>query len=128
MRTFRLDKLVRDEIVAGHEAEGGKCVSRVLTGKELEMALIDKVREEIDELLESENRELGEYADVRQAIQALAELDGYSDGELTAQMDKRVSEIGAFTAGVYIETVTVPESSWFADYYASRPERFPEVT
>jgi predicted house-cleaning noncanonical NTP pyrophosphatase (MazG superfamily) len=127
MRTFRLNKLVRDGIVTGHEQEGGSCISRVLKGKELEDALKNKLKEEVDELLALKKRDLGEFGDVLEVLHSLAELDGFSAEDITERALKRSEEIGAFKRGIYVETVTVPETSWLAEYYGSNPQRFPEI-
>lgn len=128
MRTFRLDKLVRNGIVEGHEQEGGSCVSRQLDGRALDGAMRAKVREEVAELISAEERTLDEYGDAVQALFSLAMLDGLERSEILAQVEARAAEMGDFSDGIFVETVTVPGTSWLADYYRSNHDRFPEVT
>lgn len=125
VRTFRLDKLVRDHIVADHEAIGGSVEYESLEGPRKLDALIDKTQEELDEFRQS--RSLEELVDLREAVERLAIEIGHTITELhAAQYDKRRAR-GGFGLGHYVHTVTVPADSELGQYYASNPERFPEV-
>ncbi len=131
-KTFRLDKLVRNNIPRMHEEEGGSVVSRILSGTEIEYAAVKKLKEEVDELMWSRRERLGnstaedEYADVIEAILGLAAVDGFSRESVINKVDELAETKGTFSKGVFIETVTVPPG-WLWGYYGSQPERFPEV-
>ncbi len=126
-RTFELNKLVRDKIVESTENEGGSAEYRVIEGEELTQAEKDKLLEELGELMDGPEPDLEKLADIREVLDALAVQFGYSKVELdAAQYDKR-RRIGGFTAGHFVEMVTVPEDSELAEYYSSDPTRFPEV-
>jgi len=127
MRTFRLDKLVRDKIVESTETMGGSANHRILEGKELTEALMNKLDEEIVELKNGKGSSLEKLADVREVIEAIAVNLGHTITDLHAiQYDKR-RKIGGFTSGHFIETVSLPENNQWTDYYAADPDRFPEV-
>jgi predicted house-cleaning noncanonical NTP pyrophosphatase (MazG superfamily) len=126
-RTFELNKLVRDKIVDSTLESGGTAQYRALKDDDRMRALYDKLDEEMAELKEGEETELEKLADVREVIEAIAVGLGHSITELHAvQYDKR-RKVGGFTAGIFVETVTVPSDSEIANYYASHPDRFPEV-
>jgi predicted house-cleaning noncanonical NTP pyrophosphatase (MazG superfamily) len=128
MRTFRLSKLVRDGIVPSHEREGGWCVWREISGDELQDASKAKVEEEVEELFGSEEaRTAAAYADVVEAVLNDAELFGLSRQDVMFAMLTKARQLGMFKEGIFVETATVPETSWLATYYAANPGRFPEV-
>jgi predicted house-cleaning noncanonical NTP pyrophosphatase (MazG superfamily) len=127
MRTFRLEKLVRDGIVAGHEQEGGSCVHRTVDGDELAAASEAKVQEEVSELINTEERTAAEYADVMEALFLDAEVAGFTRDDIIRAMLEKAKRIGTFSTHTFVETARVPESSWLAEYYSSNPERYPEV-
>ena len=127
MRTFRLDKLVRDGILQSTVDMGGSAWSRKLKGKKLTKALFDKLDEEMKELKTGSEPDLEKLADVREVIEALAVNLGHTVTELHAVQYDKKGKIGGFAAGIYIDTVTLPEDTEMADYYASDPDRFPEI-
>jgi predicted house-cleaning noncanonical NTP pyrophosphatase (MazG superfamily) len=126
-RTFRLNKLVRDKIVQSTEEQGGSAEHRVLEAEELRRALLNKLNEELVELMYGHEPDLEKLADIGEVIEGIAVSLGKTVTELHAvQYDKR-RKVGGFTTGVYVETVTLPEGNEWVDYYASNPIRFPEV-
>lgn len=52
---------------------------------------------------------------------------GIAKEEVTAAQKDKKTQNGAFQKGHFIETLTLPEGNEWIDYYASSPERFPEV-
>jgi predicted house-cleaning noncanonical NTP pyrophosphatase (MazG superfamily) len=126
-RTFKLNKLVRDKIVQSTEEQGGSAEYHKLEANEELDALYTKLDEEMAELKNDEEPDLEKLADVREVIEAIAVKLGHTITELhAAQYDKR-RKAGGFTAGIFVETVTVFEGSELAEYYAADPARFPEV-
>jgi predicted house-cleaning noncanonical NTP pyrophosphatase (MazG superfamily) len=122
-RTFRLNKLVRDNIVQNHLDEGAKVASRKLKKDEKTGALVNKIIEEI-----TEGTDLSELADVQEALDQLIIEKGFTKEEVaTAQAEKRQRN-GGFEKGDYIETETWPAGHKWAEYYAADPNRFPEIT
>src|SRR5579884_1897970 len=103
MRTFRLDKLVRDKIVESTEEMGGTAEYHKLNGEDLRIALFAKLEEEMAELKSGEEPDIEKLADLREVIEALAVRLGHSLTELHAvQYDKR-KKVGGFTSGIFVE-------------------------
>lgn len=126
-RSFKLEKLVRDKIVESTEEAGGFVDYEKLEGEALKDALIVKMKEEMEELLQSEKPDIEELADLRETIDAIGVLMGFSKVEVdAAQYDKR-RKLGGFTSGIWAKIAKVPIGSAQENYYASDPSRFPEV-
>ena len=125
-RTFRLNKLVRDKIVASTEALGGQVTYKKLGDKKLTEALVTKLVEEAKELEVSE-LSAGELADLKEIIKQIAKNLKITDQELTTAQAKKRSKNGVFTKGHFVEMLTLPSNNKWAKYYAKDPKRFPEV-
>jgi predicted house-cleaning noncanonical NTP pyrophosphatase (MazG superfamily) len=126
MRTFKLNKLVRDLIVEFNTARGGLVKFKTLSGKELNNALITKLIEEAKELQNSE-MSAHELADLKEILDQLAKNLGISTKELKDLQKIKNAKNGAFKKGHFIENLSLPADNEWVKYYASDPERFPEV-
>lgn len=128
MRKFRLDKLVRDELVSKMQEIGETVQYRVLDDAEILEALRDKLIEEVSEFDPKSPTALDELADLKAVMdQAAAEL-GSGPEELQKLQDKKAARSGGFAARLFVETVTMSDDDPWAAYYAAEPERFPEIT
>jgi len=125
-RTFRLNKLVRDKIVESTEAQGGTVKYRTLKGDELTKALLTKLVEEANELKTSD-LSVGELADLKELVEALAAHLGIDNEDLSMQQAEKAQRNGAFKKGHFIDTLTLPADNKWAKYYAAGPNRFPEI-
>ena len=125
-RTFKLNKLVRDEIVQSTEVQDGVVNYKKLSGTELTAALIQKLAEEIEEL-KGANFSASELADLKEIIEQLAKNLKITDEQLKAVQTKKRQDNGAFEKGHFIKTLTLPADNKWAKYYAADPKRFPEV-
>jgi len=125
-RTFKLNKLVRDNIVQLHFDLGGKVKYKTLTGKKLTDALLKKLIEEATELKTS-NLSIGELADLKELVDALAAHLGTEKGYLSKRQAVKRKQNGGFKKGHFIDTVTLPANNKWAKYYAADPKRFPEI-
>jgi predicted house-cleaning noncanonical NTP pyrophosphatase (MazG superfamily) len=125
-RTFKLNKLVRDNIVQLHFDLGGEVKYKTLTGKKLTDALLKKLIEEATELKTS-NLSVGELADLKELVDALAAHWGTEKDFLSKRQAVKRKQNGGFTKGHFIDTVTLPANNKWAKYYAADPKRFPEV-
>src|SRR6266576_3377093 len=97
-RTFRLNKLVRDNIVQSTQAQGGTVKYHTLKGDELTKALLTKLVEEANELRTSD-LSVGELADLKELVEALAiHLQAGEKNLSKRQLDKRTKN-GGFTKG-----------------------------
>lgn len=125
-RTFRLNKLVRDKIVANHIESDGQVKTRRLSPKQKRPELLKKIIEEAKECLKS-GEILEEIADIQEAIDQLITDAGLQKSQIKAEQAKKRSANGGFKHGDYIEHETWPASHKWAKYYAADPKRFPEV-
>jgi predicted house-cleaning noncanonical NTP pyrophosphatase (MazG superfamily) len=126
MRTFRLNKLVRDKIVESTQQQGGTVKFRILKGDELTKALLTKLIEEANEL-KSSDLSIGELADLKELVEALAAHLGTSANGLSKSQTEKKRRNGAFKKGHFINTITLPTDNKWAKYYAADPKRFPEI-
>ncbi|MCA9309008.1 nucleoside triphosphate pyrophosphohydrolase [Candidatus Saccharibacteria bacterium] len=124
MRTFQLNKLVRDNIPDTIKAQGQIPVVRTLEGNELDLARREKVREEAAEFAES--GEPKELADLLEALGVRA-VDSIAGSDVQQLQDARRVEMGGFDKGLYVETVSLPDDNEWMQYYLDNPDRFPEV-
>lgn len=128
MRTFRLNKLVRDGILPDMETNGQKVLYRTLTDEAYLKELARKLVEEAKEFkLESNEEALKELADLLEVIEALAGQLGSDFGGLRAVQAERRQKRGGFADRTYIEKVTLQDDDKWVDYYAADPIKFPEV-
>jgi len=125
-RTFKLNKLVRDNIVQLHFDLGGEVKYKTLTGKKLTDALLKKLIEEATELKTS-NLSIGELADLKELVDALAAHLGTEKSYLSKRQAVKRKQNGGFKKGHFIDTVTLPANNKWAKYYAADPKRFPEI-
>jgi len=112
--------------VQSTESQGGVVRYRTLKGEELTKALVTKLIEEANELKTSD-LSVGELADLKELVEALATHLGTNEKDLSKQqLDKRKKN-GAFKKGHFINQLTLPADNKWAKYYAADPKRFPET-
>ena len=92
-----------------------------------------KVLEETAEF-DADKPDVKELADILEAAETAAQAArdmaaraGITREELEAVQLQRREERGGFADRVYVESVTLQDDDKWAAYYASDPERFPEV-
>jgi len=130
MPTFKYAKLVRDKIPGWHVEEGHTVKGRQLSKEELKAALIEKLREEADEIDGALSQEdlIEEIGDMQQIIDDLCVVMGIRKEALAAVIAKKTDRKGGFLNGEFIETVTIPnEDDKWAQYCRQAPEKYPEV-
>jgi predicted house-cleaning noncanonical NTP pyrophosphatase (MazG superfamily) len=127
MKKFKLEKLVRDKLLAVYYDLGEKPKYRILNHDEHIAKLAKKVAEEANELVSLSGQGVSEeVADIEQALTDLKVLSGITKEVLKIKQTKR-REKGGFKKGVYIETLEVKETDPWCDYYKKDPKRFPEI-
>ncbi len=126
MRTFRLHKLVRDKVIQFTVDQGGEVEATKLAGTDFNKALVTKLIEEATEL---QNAELSveELADLKEIIDQLCRNMKITPEVFAKIQREKRNKNGGFKNGDFIETVSLPADNKWAAYYASQPERFPEV-
>ena len=103
MAERKYQKLVRDNIPDIIRESGETPVVRTLDDMEYVECLHKKLREEVDEFLEEST--LDELSDILEVLDALANLQGWTDGEIQKARRDKAEARGAFRERVYLEKV-----------------------
>ena len=98
------DKAVRDKIPDIIKKSGGSCNVKKLSDDEFLPELEKKLREEIEEYLESKSVE--ELADAIEVIYRIAELKGISNEKLEMLREEKASKRGKFSANLFLVDTT----------------------
>lgn len=106
---------------------GEKAEYRVLDDAEYLNVLSDKLKEEAGELDPSDPEALNEIADILEVIDCLIKGLGSSSRQVKLIQAERRRERGSFVKRIFIKELTVEDDDKWADYYASRPDRFTEI-
>lgn len=97
-------KLVRDKIPEIIRVDGKRPKTRILNDSEYLEALLKKLQEECDELIEAKNVE--ELADVYEVLIALAAALGIKPDELEKVRKDKAAKRGGFQQKIFLEEVT----------------------
>lgn len=95
------NKLVRDLIPDIIAAKGEKATVRLATGEEYSLKLREKLQEEVDEFLASNDPQ--ELADIMEVAYALARLIGHGPDQLEQIRATKAAERGSFDKGIILE-------------------------
>ena len=127
MRTFRLNKLVRDKVVPDMRRLDQTVNCRELTDAEYLVALHRKMSEELAEFDPTGGKALEELADLKEVIDALTKCLGSTLEKMHIVQTQKAAEKGAFETKMYVESVTLSDYDPWVGYYESSPTRFPEL-
>jgi predicted house-cleaning noncanonical NTP pyrophosphatase (MazG superfamily) len=95
----KYNKLVRDKIPEFLDSKSIPYEQRVATPEEYRIELIKKLKEEIDEFLETPNEE--ELADIAEVIEALKKLPEFINTEEVR--NKKLAKKGGFTKKIILK-------------------------
>jgi predicted house-cleaning noncanonical NTP pyrophosphatase (MazG superfamily) len=102
-------KLVRDKIPTIIEKSGNKCVYRVASAEEYKASLYEKLREELDEFIETPCYE--EAADMYEVFHAICEYHNMHMLKVEVEaVDKRKKK-GGFKERFILESVTSEDNT-----------------
>lgn len=101
MKEVVYNKLVRDRIPEIMEKNGEKPITSILDDKEYFNQLLIKLKEEVNEFLESE--EIEELADILEVIIAISEFKNTSYIDLELIRKDKSEKRGAFKNRIYLE-------------------------
>lgn len=127
MRTFRLNKLIRDGVFENMKVLSQIVEHRVLKKPELIKALQDKLLEELGEFEPDSKEPLRELADLQEIIDTLTYLLGANPDTLREIQEAVRAKRGTFNKRIFVETVTLADDDPWVQYYANEPDRFPEI-
>lgn len=96
-------KLVRDKIPEIVKAKGINPTNHIADDKEFFNALLEKLREEVEEFIQEPSQE--EMADIMEVVYAILKQKGYSFNEIEEVRKKKADERGNFEKKIiaYIE-------------------------
>ncbi len=130
MPQFRVDKLVRDKILGLMQSEGQDLEYKTLTGKDLQRALLTKLKEEADEalaVLDDDKELMIELTDIKEVFETFVETKGLQMADIEkAQTTKRDTK-GGLSAGYFVEKITLASSDQWVQYYGNRPLQYQEI-
>ncbi len=96
------NKLVRDKIPQIIQSNGQSCKTRVLDNKEYLEQLNIKLKEELDEYLES--GEVEELADIEEVLRAILKAKGCDYASFDKLRQSKVDKRGAFDNRIFLES------------------------
>ena len=102
------NKLVRDRIPEIIEADGRKCVTKILSDEEYIKMIDAKLDEELAEY--HLDHSIEELADLVEVIYAATRARGYSIEQLESIRKKKASKRGVFEKRILLESVSSPET------------------
>jgi predicted house-cleaning noncanonical NTP pyrophosphatase (MazG superfamily) len=123
MRSFMLNKLVKDKVFDNMQALGQQITHRELSTEEFTAELKRKLLEEAQELNAPDSDTKTELSDLLEVIEELAKNSGISLDELRQIQQER----GGFSRRLYVERLDLADNDLWASYYAAEPERFLEI-
>jgi len=134
MPKFLLNKLVRQRLPEFYAQLGEDAEVRELTGKELEMAVLDKIVEEAKEAQKEGKINLKELADILQLLHDAVAASGKTLEDLEEQRKIKEAEKGGSVfmvndvpTGYFIKGLACAEDDKWTAYYRKEPDRFPEI-
>ncbi len=129
MLKVKYDKLIRDHIDDLATQDWAKLDAEYIDGDRKVTALITKIGEESDELLNALSREdkISELGDLQEIIDALCETLWISKDELIAAQTAKRAKKWWFSKWLYAHTMTVGEDHPRYQYFKENPDKYPEI-
>lgn len=129
MPKFLYNKLIRDHISDLATQDWAHLDAQYIDGEQKVKALITKIGEESDELLNAHSREeqIWELADLQEIIDALCDALWISKDELIAKQKAKRNEKWWFATWLYAHTMTVDENHPRYQYFKDNSDKYPEI-
>ena len=104
METIKYDKLIRDKIPEIIKGDNKEAVTRIADNEEYLQKLKEKLEEEVNELLSSdENNETQEIADILEVLYAICDARGISRQKIEEIRSQKAKERGGFKQRIILE-------------------------
>lgn len=128
-KTFKINKLVRDNILTIMEKQNIVVHYRVLEEKEYLQELKTKLLEEAQEVLEETNTEdvLEEMGDVLEVLNGLCAYYNISMDDLNEKRALKTKKRGNFSQRLYNTFVDIQDDNPHIHYFLNKPHIYPEV-
>ncbi|HXW59960.1 MAG TPA: hypothetical protein VEK06_00330 [Myxococcota bacterium] len=126
---FRLEKLVRDRIPELMSEPGNVLEVLTLDHKAHIHALKEKLKEEVEEVLNAHTREqvIEEIADVAEVLDALTLKLSIKKSEIEDKKRAKAMRKGGFDRGLFVKTVQLPSDSDLALRFLQEPGKYPRL-
>jgi predicted house-cleaning noncanonical NTP pyrophosphatase (MazG superfamily) len=129
MKTFKMNKLVRDKVVDVMKGQNKIVETRVLDDREFVAELKVKLMEELDELNEvdfgDKDHFKNELADIQLLIDYLLKSNNISKEELDEFQKEKLAKVGGFDKRIFVGKVDLQDDDEWVEYY--RKKGFEEV-
>jgi len=130
MPQFQVNKIVRDKLLAMMQAEGQMPEYKVLAGKDLQLALLTKLKEEVDEAMNAIDTEedlTTELADIKEVFEAFIQVRDLKMSEIEKIQTAKRESRGGLVKGHFVEKITLEPSDRWVEYYGSKPLQYHEI-
>ncbi|MEK6793015.1 MAG: nucleoside triphosphate pyrophosphohydrolase [Nanoarchaeota archaeon] len=101
---MKYNKLVRDKIPEIIKSKEEKCSTHIANNEEYWNKLKEKLLEEVNEFIKSENRE--ELADILEVLDAIYEFKNYKKEEIEQIKKEKAINKGQFKNRIILEEIT----------------------
>lgn len=130
LKSFKVEKLIRDRKAALLEANGITVHKRVLENTEFLSKLKLKLIEESTEVLEAQNSDelCEELADVLEVMYALSKATGITLNQIEHKRLEKNNTQGGFNDKIYNSSVDIYESNQAINYFLKKSHCYPEIT
>lgn len=130
IKSFKVEKLVRDQIPSILQAKGILMHQRVMEQEEFIQKLKDKLLEEGEEVRKAKNslELLEELADVLEVIQALSSASGLTMEEIEKKRIEKRSVKGGFEKKIFSQRIDIEESNQAIDCCLNKPAQYPQIS
>jgi diadenosine tetraphosphate (Ap4A) HIT family hydrolase/predicted house-cleaning noncanonical NTP pyrophosphatase (MazG superfamily) len=129
IKSFKVEKLIRDQVPSILRAKGIMVHERVMEQEEFIQRLKDKLLEEGEEVRQTQNAEelLEELADVLEVIQALSSATGLSMTEIERKRIEKRQVKGGFEDKIFNHRIDIEENNQAIAYYLNKSTQYPQT-
>ena len=130
VKSFRVEKLIRDQVPSLLRAKGIVVHERVMKQEEFIQRLKDKLMEEGEEVRQAQNTEelLEELADVLEIIQTLSSAAGLTMDEIERKRIEKRQVKGGFEEKIFNHRIDIEESNQAITYYLNKSSQYPQTS
>ncbi len=125
---FKFEKMVRDKVVPQCIGEGCRPQTMTLNGSDKLDALLDKLREESQEVWDAKGdrtQTVKEMGDVMQVLHELMAATGITPEEVEAARKDKLQRKGGFSLGTYIVHNDLPDGHFELPDFFGQPAKYP---
>lgn len=128
-KIFKFEKLVRDFVPTNLANKNITIHTKTLSPQEYKQALIEKAKEELEEMETAENKEdlAIEIADMLEVIHSIMQANGFTQEEINKIQTAKREKNGGFEKQIYITKIEMDEDNPAQSYYLGQPSKYPAI-